>query len=522
MPARAAGQVCRAAVPALLAASPYPRQLQDLGAPVGVIEAGAGDFWVPRGYAHVIANLRGTNGSGGSWGFFDGQERRDLYDLVEWTAAQPWCDGNVGMIGISYYAMAQLAAATQRPPHLKAVFPYDVSVSAWEAANHNGLLNERFATLWLRTVAVLAARGDRLLRRGPSRLARRVLAAPSVHGRFADAGGADMVRGLQLISRVPHAAHPWDDLLRAVRTEHPTRDAWWDERDLRPLLGAVDVPVYIGSEWTNVVLHLPGAFEAWDGLRSNPHVRMALLGAGGLPWPWESMHVEALAWFDHWLRGRDTGTLEGPPVRYWLAGADEWRTSATWPPPAEYVAYALGADGSLDPHETPGARQYAGDTRHALPVRLSWSTAPLEADLDMVGHLELRLTAATTGTDIGWIALLQDVAPDGSATEVTQGWLRGALREVDEEASRPGRPVLPQRHPAAVPPDETVDYRIPLVANARRFRRGHRIRLTLTTDDTRPDFPAMLGFTHAVVGVESINTVHSSSLLLLPVLQTRS
>ncbi|MEU3063890.1 CocE/NonD family hydrolase C-terminal non-catalytic domain-containing protein [Streptomyces subrutilus] len=156
-----------------------------------------------------------------------------------------------------------------------------------------------------------------------------------------------------------------------------------------------------------------------------------------------------------------------------------------------------------------------------MPVRLSWSTAPLEADLDMVGHLELRLTAATTGTDIGWIALLQDVAPDGSATEVTQGWLRGALREVDEEASRPGRPVLPQRHPAPVPPDETVDYRIPLVANARRFRRGHRIRLTLTADDTRPDFPAMLGFTHAVVGVESIDTVHSSSRLLLPVLQTR-
>ena len=81
------------------------------------------DFWVPRGYVHVIANLRGTCGSGGTFGFFDAQERRDMYDLVEWVAAQPWCDGNVGMIGISYFAMTQLEAAVERPPHLKAIFP---------------------------------------------------------------------------------------------------------------------------------------------------------------------------------------------------------------------------------------------------------------------------------------------------------------------------------------------------------------------------------------------------------------
>ena len=72
--------------PVLIAASPYPRQIQDLGAPMGFIEAGASDFFVPRGYVHVIANLRGTSGLGGIFGFFDGQERKDMYDLVEWAA----------------------------------------------------------------------------------------------------------------------------------------------------------------------------------------------------------------------------------------------------------------------------------------------------------------------------------------------------------------------------------------------------------------------------------------------------
>ena len=71
----------------LIAASPYPRQIQNSGAPLGFIEAGASDFFVPRGYVHVIANLRGTGGSEGTFGFFDAQEREDLYDLVEWVAA---------------------------------------------------------------------------------------------------------------------------------------------------------------------------------------------------------------------------------------------------------------------------------------------------------------------------------------------------------------------------------------------------------------------------------------------------
>ena len=134
------------AYPVLIAASPYPRQIQDLGAPMGFIEAGASDFFVPRGYVHVIANLRGTGGSGGTFNFMDGQERRDLHDLVEWAAAQPWSDGNVGMIGISYFAMSQVEAAVEQPSHLKAIFPVATTSDLYEAALHHGLLNSTFVS----------------------------------------------------------------------------------------------------------------------------------------------------------------------------------------------------------------------------------------------------------------------------------------------------------------------------------------------------------------------------------------
>ncbi|WP_280261183.1 CocE/NonD family hydrolase [Nocardia abscessus] len=504
--------------PALLAAAPYPRQLQDLGAPAAIIEAGASDYWVPRGYAHVIANLRGTVGSGGVYTFFDGQERKDLFDLVEWIAEQPWCDGNVGMIGISYYAMSQLEAATQRPPHLGALFPFNVTVQVREAVYHNGLLNEAFVNPWIHALGVLSAHGDRLYRKGMSRLLRQFLAIPAIHRRFRQTDAVQVHRRLRLISRFGHDAHPWNGLLEAVATDHPTRDAWWDERDLTGLLADVDIPVYLGGEWSSVPLHLTGLFEAWDALAHNPHVHMAMLGDHSLPWPWESMHIEALAWFDYWLKGRDTGILEGPTIRYWLPGAEQWRTADSWPPPATHTALALSADGSLTADERPGERSYATDGADPMPVQLSWTSDPLPDDIDMVGHPELRLTATSSATDTAWILLLQDVGPDGKATDITQGWLRASMRHVDEDASRTGRPVLPMQARVPVPPGEPVDYRIPLVANARRFQRGHRIRLVLTSDDNREDFQPMLLFSHAPVGTAGVNTVHSSSRLLLPIL----
>lgn len=516
--------------PALVAASPYPRQIQDLGAPMGFIEAGATDFWVPRGYVHVIANVRGTGGSDGEFGFFDGQERLDMHDLVEWVAAQPWCDGNVGMIGISYFAMAQLQAASQRPPHLKAIFPVATTPDLFEAARHHGLFSSTFLSPFLAMVGITAARGEGLWRGKLFDGLRRVLNLAPVHHRFATLNGESAMGVMKALMRLPYDPHPWDDLWRATAVEHPVRDAWWDERNVLNLLAEVDIPVYLGCDWENVPLHLPGTFSSLAALGDAATVRVGMLGRFGLTWPWESLHEEALAWFDHWLKGRDTGILEGPAIRYWLPGAEEWRAAEAWPPlEARHVELALRADGALAQEEgDPGACSYeclgTGLNRRARasdpPSSLTWETAPLEAAVDVVGELELRLDASATAADTAWIALVQDVAPDDSVTEVSAGWLQASLREVDEQASRPGRPVLPCRHAEAVPIGEPVAYRVPIVANARRFAAGHRIRLLLCSDDQPKEIPAIMGFRHAPVGTSSRNTIQSSSRLLLPVVSS--
>ncbi|MEW5813261.1 MAG: CocE/NonD family hydrolase [Actinomycetota bacterium] len=515
--------------PALVAASPYPRQMQDLGAPAGFIEAGATDFWVPRGYVHVIANVRGTGGSGGVFGFMDAQERRDMHDLVEWTAAQPWCDGNVGMIGISYFAMTQLEAAVERPPHLRAIFPVAATADLFEAASHHGLTSSSFITPFLAMMGLTSGRSDTFWRRNPVlAAARRILSLPQVHAKFATMNGEAAVTMMRQLLKLPHQPHPWDDLWLDTMVRHPLRDSWWEERNLLPLLGDVDIPVYLGCDWENVPLHLPSTFTAWKALAHNPNVRMALLGRYGLTWPWESLHTEALAWYDHWLKGADTGIMAGPAVRYALPGAEGWHTSESWPPAADHREWALRADGVLSEDEgAPGAREYltlgAGLNRAAAspidpPAMLTWTSDPLPAPLDVVGHIELRLHGSATAADTGWLATLRDVAPDGEVTEVTAGWLRASLRTVDEAQSRNGAPVLPCDTAVAVPVGHVVTYRIPLVANARRFAAGHRVQLVLTSDDQDPQAPAIMNFRHASVGTSSLNTVHSASRLVLPVL----
>ena len=146
----------------------------------------------------------------------------------------------------------------------------------------------------------------------------------------------------------------------------------------------------------NVPLHLPGTFAALRALADRTTVRVGMLGKFGLTWPWESLHVEALAWFDHWLKDRDTGILDGPPIRYWMPGADQWRTATAWPPPgARHRELALRADGGLSDDEgTLGQRSYRclgtglnhvpADPAAKPPSQLTWTSAPLDTDMDMV------------------------------------------------------------------------------------------------------------------------------------------
>lgn len=137
---------------------------------------------------------------------------------------------------------------------------------------------------------------------------------------------------------------------------------------------------------------------------------------------------------------------------------------------------------------------------------------------DFAGNIELQLDATITALDTGWIAVLFDIPSHGEPFTITAGWLRASLRQVNEERSKPGAPVLDCREPVSIPIGGRVVYRIPIVANARRIAAGHRLRLVLGSADENDQKLAMFGFTHTAVHEASMNTIHSASRLLVPML----
>ena len=131
--------------------SPYSKDIQQKPPHWShAIESGATGFYVPKGYVHVIAQARGAGLSQGQWNFLDENEQHDGYDLVEWIAAQPWCDGNVGMIGNSYWSWSQYHTAAQQPPHLKCICPCDGTTDIYrDLCYQGGVYHHGFLSGWI-------------------------------------------------------------------------------------------------------------------------------------------------------------------------------------------------------------------------------------------------------------------------------------------------------------------------------------------------------------------------------------
>jgi uncharacterized protein len=259
-------------------------------------------------------------------------------------------------------------------------------------------------------------------------------------------------------------------------------------------------------------------------------VRVGMLPPGSLSWPWESLHVEVLAWYDHWLKGRDTGVMDGDPIRYTVPGADGYRTTTTWPPlESTLTAFALRADGTLSTDEgLSGARAYrylpqdSGQPSHlspsTIPATLLWETSPMTEPFDFAGNIERQLDASITALDTGFIVAIHDVAESGASEPITVGWLRASLSIVDEPQSILGAPSLRCREPRIIPIGKSVSYRVAITPNAHRIAAGHRLRLILGSSDEDHKDLEVLGFTHTPVRQASLTTVFSSSRLLVPVL----
>ena len=477
--------------PALYAVSPYQKDLAGLPAYPAFLwrETGPIEWYVRQGYVYVLADARGTGASDqGVWEYFGPEEQTDLYDAIEWIADQDWCTGKVGMIGQSYFGMAQWSAAIQAPPSLTCIAPYDAKIDHYRGGQfHGGIPAFGLPIIWSFGVRYNHLNGPP----GPE-----------------------------------SAARLKTDLVQAMLA-HPTDDEFWRIRSPYWRLSGSTIPTFSIGSWGKNALHLRGNLMGYE-LTSGP--KKLLVEEAGQPVRLGAVRAQQdferpefhekvlLPWYDYWLKGLDTGVMDGATVTTFVSGIDEYVEWGEWPP--EEIEYSnlylrrapSGAvvslnDGSLSqdpPRDGEGGTTYSYPRQewHLGPVEfkpdgssdptsqvLTWTTEPLEQDVMIAGPIAMVLYASSDQPDTDFFVKLWDQVPSGAGQNrrdvlLARGWLRASHRDLDESRSTIGRPFHPHRDPRPIEPGKVYRFDIEVWPIAHVFMTGHRIRLHLTNGDS--------------------------------------
>jgi uncharacterized protein len=466
--------------PAVLGAHPYDNSLQDapimpagLSIAAGGIEAGDPNFYVRRGYVQVFASVRGTGRSGGVFQMFDPQADQDLYEIIEWMAGQPWCDGNVGMFGVSWFAMAAQHAVHLKPPHLKCIFaPFAVSDMYRDAIYHGGILSHAFTENVTRTFDnPQFAQGSWY---------------QHVHGdeKFREAlAGALQDREIMEVPYIAEALRtgrgPIDNYLCYLDGDY------WHMQNTD--YSHTSIPAYLGACWGIYGLHLPAAFRSWKNW-TGPK-RMVIGPPIYMDRPIYQYAYESMRWFDHWLKGIENEIMEGDPIKLFVVGTGEWKTTTEWPlPETRWTPFYLHANDLLSEHEFWPNEGFS--TFEDSPFNrgsLTFLTPPLVETTDIVGPMVLNLYASTTDTDVLWFITFLDIDPGGKETLLTRGWLRGSHRRTDGAKSEPWQPYHSHTQREPLNPGEIYEFNIEIMPYGIEFTPGHRIGVRIKcVDDEDP------------------------------------
>jgi uncharacterized protein len=516
--------------PVVLAMTPYSRN--------GVCGCFPPAAFAERGIIGVVADVRGTGGSGGdlSGNYFSPREAQDGRILVDHLGTMEGSDGRVGMAGASYVGITQYLTAAQQPEHLVAIAPMvPISDLYRDGYTHGGVPNLSFD---LQYIAVQGAPGYVGSNTEPYLLEESLRAK---------------------LGQSPPGSIAFDYLAR------PDDDPFYRDRSPIEVADRIEVPVLTIGGWRDGLLR--GQTEMHTTLAERPGVETRLTvdpcthkgcGAPFAPLTDAEAKLDPLAltfeFLDHHLRG--TPGPDRAPVEFHLQGRDAYVAAEQWPPAeVRYEELQLAPDGALVPRSTvevdaDATASYATDpaagfslafnrygTVAATPFvptdqrlegaqGVTFRTAPLEGPLALAGPLALRLTAASTATDTDWHVKVADVAPDGTETFVTEGALRASHRELDPARTRAERPFHTHTSPTSIEPDTFLDYEVEIWPTAYELDAGHRLQVRITSTDLPTHLPGWIAFDpdapqDTVVHLHdpAVNTVRlADSHLLVPVL----
>jgi hypothetical protein len=368
------------------------------------IEAGDPEAFVRRGYVYLIANVRGTGKSGGKYPFLAPPEAQDGYEMIEWIARQPWCTGNVGMFGVSYFAWIQLFIAALNPPHLKCFFaPWAATDLYRDSIYRGGILGHSFWRMW----AIGSVHNCRVEKTSCKQ--------EEIDKILQDEDIAGVPELVQILKNPNVGTNPLlvDILL------HPYDGPYWEERRVK--YEGIKVPGYIGACWGIYGLHLPGAFRSWENLKVPK--KMIIGPPTYLDRPLYQLQYESLRWFDYWLKGIDTGIMKEDPIKLFIMGTNEWKEAREWPlPETKWTPFYLHKNGLL--HERICYSNEGFDSFEDSPWGrgyLEYCSPRLVENTEVIGPILFNLYASTTDHDIFWFVSLREVDSQGNERVLTRG-----------------------------------------------------------------------------------------------------
>jgi len=426
--------------------------------------------WVPDGYAVVRVDSRGAGRSPGYLDIFSPRETQDYYECIEWAGVQPWSNGKVGLLGISYYGVNQWQVAALQPPHLTAICPWEGATDFYrEMTHHGGILNV-FVNQWYPVQVSSVQYGTKEPPR--SRATGEPVAGPEV---LTD----------------DELAENRADVVTALR-ERPLLDEFYQHRTAE--LSNITVPVLSATNWAHH-LHTRGGFEGYLGVSSE----QKWLEVHGFQ-HWVEFYTDygvALQkqFFGHFLKGEDTGWQNQPPVTLNVRRVDGTfakRAEQEWPlARTRWTKFHLDIENNaLSNQRDETSREASFD---AQGVGLTFWTEPLSGDMELTGPAAgyLRVSSSTTDADLFLTLRVQD--PDGrdvtfpSAMDphgiVGFGLLRASLRKQDPLRSKPYRPwhTFDERQPLV--PGNPVDVQVEIWPTSVIIPAGYRLGVVVSGRD---------------------------------------
>jgi putative CocE/NonD family hydrolase len=471
--------------------------------------------WLKRmlhhGYAVILVERPGTGASFGRMdpSFEVGARQAD--EILDWIAAQDWCDGNVGMYGDSWQAMIQFAAASTGNPYLKAIFPVSSSLDSYSAVNYRGgVYNNRFNTLFSWSTGALE-----------------VLATP-VDG---DEDGVLLAQ-----ARAERRGSTVGEKSMEIMKKYPFRDSttaageniWEGDFALYPFIDRINeagVPAYMTNGWYDL---FTGDMFLWYANLTVPRrlivrpLDHSEVDRDGSDLEFGS---EAHRWFDHWLKGIENGIMDEPPIYYYAIGASKekaWKSSEQWPPAnQEQVRFyfaggksgtvASANDGRLsteapvaqsafDAYTVDYSTTSGGSSRWGAVLSasaypnmrinderaLTYTTAPFGSDTEITGHPVVHLWLTTVAPDLDVFVYLEKVDSKGDSTYLAEGNLRASHR-APSQAPYDNLGLPYHRHYESdleqIPAGEPIGLVFDVLPTSCLFPAGSHMRITVTFAD---------------------------------------